>query len=158
MLKYIDSPVIPIITNGFPSTYYIGNYSMFTLSSFSSTYSGSGISGMFHPHETGCNGHVLVHTNCDIERLTSRAYTLVHKCREQAHFSVLLSNTFQLGKPVRSKGKRHLLRLRLCREEIEKKSRNGGITICSFKPNVTRNWVWLNYHGTQQQLHARRDD
>ena len=41
---------------------------------------------------------------------------------------------------------------------VEKKSRNGGITICSFNLNVARNWVWSNYHGTQQQLHARRDD
>ena len=41
---------------------------------------------------------------------------------------------------------------------VEKKLRNGGITICSFKPNVTHNWVWSNYHGTQQQLLARRDD
>ena len=41
----------------------------------------------------------------------------------------------------------------------EKKFRNGGITICSYKLNVTRNWAWSNYHGKQQQqLHAIRDD
>ena len=32
----------------------------------SSTYSGSGISGMFNPCETGYNGHVPGHRNCDI--------------------------------------------------------------------------------------------
>ena len=103
-----------------PTKYH---YSTFAFSWSSSTHSGSGISGMFHPHETGCNGHVSVQENRDIERLTSRAYTFVSKCREQtqfsARFSVLLSNTFQWGKWVRNKGKSHLLRLRLRREEIE---------------------------------------
>ena len=62
-----------------------------------------------------------------------------------AHFSVLLLNTFQWGKQVRNEGKSFQLRLRLHREEIE-------------EPNVTHNWVWSNYHGAQQQLHARKDD
>ena len=108
---------------------------------------------MFHQHETECNGHVSVHGNCNIERLTSRAFTFVHKCREQAHFSMLLSNTFSGISKLEPKESR-LLHLYLRREE----SRNSGITICSFKLNVTHNWVWSNYHGTQQQLHARRDD
>ena len=41
---------------------------------------------------------------------------------------------------------------------LEKKSRNGGITIGSFKLNVKGNWIWLNYDCTMQQLHARSDD
>ena len=70
------------------------SYSTFVLSWSSWTYSGSGISGMFHLRETGCNGHVSVHGNDDIERLTSRAYTFVRECREQAHFSVLHQTHF----------------------------------------------------------------
>ena len=76
---------------------------------------------MFHPHETGCNAHVAVHGNCDIERLTSHAYTVVRKCRELAYFSVLLSNTFQQGKWVRSKGKV----VYYVYTYLEKKARNG---------------------------------
>ena len=41
---------------------------------------------------------------------------------------------------------------------VAKKSTNGGITICSLKLNVTRKWVWSNYHCTEQQSHARKDD
>ena len=116
--------------------------------------SGSAISGMFHPHETGCNGHVSVHGNCNMECLTSHAYTFVGKCREQAHVSLLLSHTFQRDKRVRSKRKSRLLCLCLRREEIKEQ----WDYYLFLKPNVTRSWVWLNYHGTQQQLHARRVD
>ena len=28
---------------------------------------GSAVFGMLHPHETGCNGHMPVHWNCDME-------------------------------------------------------------------------------------------
>ena len=73
-------------------------YSMFTLSWSSSTYSGSGIPEMFHPRETGCNGYVSIHENCNIECLTLHAYTFVRKRREQVHFSMLLSSIFQQDK------------------------------------------------------------
>ena len=82
---------------------------------------------MFHPHETGCNGHVSVHGNCVIERLTSRAYTFVRKRREQVCTSVLVSNTFHWVSELESKGKV------VCYiyAYIEKKSRNGGIR-CTY--------------------------
>ena len=57
--------------------------------------------------------------------LTSPAYMFVCKHREQGHFSVFLSTTFQRGKWVRSKGKV------ICYiyAYVEKKSRNGGIAV-----------------------------
>ena len=42
-------------------------YATFTLSCSSSTYSGDRTSGMSHPHETGCIGHVPQCQHCDIE-------------------------------------------------------------------------------------------
>ena len=103
---------------------------------------------MFHPHETGCNSHVSIHGNCDVECLTSRAYhsyvnvgsKLTLACFYQTHFSRV--SKLESKKKV------------ICYiyAYIEKKSRNGGITICSFKLNATLNWVWSNYHGIQQQL------
>ena len=51
-------------------------YTTFALSWASSTYSSSGISGMIHLREIGCNHHVPIRGNYDIVRLTSRAYKL----------------------------------------------------------------------------------
>ena len=38
------------------------------------------LSGMFHPCETGCNGHVPVHGNYNMVRLTSHAYKFKCEC------------------------------------------------------------------------------
>ena len=117
-------------------------------------HSGNGITEMFYPRETGCNSHVSVHGFCHVEQLTSRAYMFIRKRRDQGHFRVLLSNTFQRLRGLEVKDKV------VCyiHTFIEKKSRNSGIAISSFKPNVQGNWVWLNYDATEQQLRARGDD
>ena len=77
---------------------------------------------MFHPRKRGCNAHVAVHRNCDIhvEHLTSCAYMFVHvsKCREQVHFSMLPSHTFQQDKWIRGEGKSRVLHLHLIMEDI----------------------------------------
>ena len=85
--------------------------------------------------ETGCNSHVSVHRNCNIECLTSRAYTFVCKCREQAHFSVFYQTHFSKVSELEAKEKV------ICYiyVYVEKKSMNSGITICSFNLDVTCN-------------------
>ena len=80
-----------------PTSLLLANntYTTFTLSWVSSTYSESEISGMFHPHETGCNGHVPIHGNCNTECITSHAHTLnvstetQHKDLEEVHTVIL---------------------------------------------------------------------
>ena len=73
---------------------------------------------------------------------------------EQAHFSVLHHTCFSEVSELEAKEKV------VCYvyAYVQKKLRNSGIIICSFNLNVTRNWVCSNYHGTQWQLHTRRDD
>ena len=108
---------------------------------------------MFHLNETGCNSHVSytkiatyilhhVHTHSYVN--AGSKHTLA--CFYQTHFSGV--NKLEVKEKV------------VCYiyANVEEKSNNGGITVCSFKLNVIHNWVWSNYHGTQQQLHARRDD
>ena len=55
--------------NKIEGNYYDLNYTMFVFSLSSWTYSGTKISGMFHLHKTGCNSHVPVHENCDIQHV-----------------------------------------------------------------------------------------
>ena len=40
---------------------------------------------------------------------------------------------------------------------LEKKSRNGRISISLFKLNDKGSWIWLNYNHTDQQLNAAAD-
>ena len=119
------------------------------LSQTSSIYSDSAISGMFHPHKTGCNDHVSVHRYCDREHLGSCAYMFECKHGNKAR----VSNIFQRRKQIRSEGKIVICNVYSYSEE---ESSKDGITVSPLSHTVKA--TGLCQTTIVRILYATRDD